>query len=50
MVERQARDLEVRGSDLGTGSNFSLEFKNRFFRLNFHLNKVQKGRDFSAIA
>ena len=27
MVERQARDLEVRGSNPVPGSNFSLEFK-----------------------
>ena len=27
MVERQARDLKVRGSNPGPGSNFSLEFK-----------------------
>ena len=27
MVERQARDLEVRGSNPGPGSNLSLEFK-----------------------
>ena len=27
MVERQARDLEVRGSNPGPGSNFSLELK-----------------------
>ena len=27
MVERQAKDLEVRGSNLGPGLNFSLEFK-----------------------
>ena len=27
MVERQAIDLEVRGSNSGPGSNFSLEFK-----------------------
>ena len=27
MLERQARDLEVRGSNLGPGSNFSLESK-----------------------
>ena len=26
-LESQARDLEVRGSNPGTGSNFSLEFK-----------------------
>ena len=28
MVERQARYLEVRGSNPGPGSNFFLEFKN----------------------
>ena len=27
MVERQARDLEVRDSNPGPGSNFSLELK-----------------------
>ena len=27
MIERQARGLEVRGSNPGQGSNFSLEFK-----------------------
>ena len=27
MVERQDRNLEVRGSNPGPGSNFSLEFK-----------------------
>ena len=27
MVERQARDLDVRGLNLGPGSNFSLGFK-----------------------
>ena len=27
MVERQARDQEVRGSNPGPGSNFSLEFQ-----------------------
>ena len=27
MVEHQARDLEVRGSNHDPGSNFSLEFK-----------------------
>ena len=27
VAERQARDLEVRGSNPGPGSNFSLEFK-----------------------
>ena len=28
MVERQARDLEVRGSIIGPDSNFSLEIRN----------------------
>ena len=28
MVERQARDLEVRSSNPGSGSNFALEFEN----------------------
>ena len=27
VVERQARDLEARGSNAGPGLNFSLEFK-----------------------
>ena len=27
MVEHQARDLEVRGSNPGPGPNFSIEFK-----------------------
>ena len=27
MVERHAKDLEVRGSNPGPGSNFSFEFK-----------------------
>ena len=27
MLERQARDLEVQGLNLGPGSNFSLEFE-----------------------
>ena len=27
MIERQARDMEVRDSNPGTGSNVSLEFK-----------------------
>ena len=31
MVERQARDLEVRGLNPGLGLNFSLEFKLQFF-------------------
>ena len=31
MVERHARDLEVRGSNPGPGSNFSLEFKYRYY-------------------
>ena len=32
MVERQARDLEIRGSNPGPGSNFSLEnLKSNFF-------------------
>ena len=30
MVERQARDMEVRGSNPGPGSSFSLEFKNNY--------------------
>ena len=37
VVERQARDLEVRGSNPGTDSNFSLEFK-------FHSSIIQKIR------
>ena len=32
VVERQARDLEVRGSNPGPGSNFSLEFKLQFLK------------------
>ena len=32
MVERQARDPEVRGSNPVPGSNFSLEFKLLIFR------------------
>ena len=31
MVERQVRDLEVRGSNPDPGSNFSLEFMNLNF-------------------
>ena len=32
MVQRQARDLEMRGSNPGRGSNFSIEFKLQFFK------------------
>ena len=31
MVERQARDVEVRGSNSGPGSSLSLEFKFGFY-------------------
>ena len=33
MVERQARDLKVRGTNPGPGSNFSLEFKFKLSQL-----------------
>ena len=32
MVKLYARDLEVRGSNPGPGSNFSLELKLQFFK------------------
>ena len=41
MVECQARDLEVRGSNPGPGSNFSLEFKISFIsHLEFKIYKT----------
>ena len=37
MAERQAIDLEVRGSNPGPGSNFSLEFKEDVLSYFIHL-------------
>ena len=45
MVERQARDLEVRGSNPGPGSNFSLESKmSNLCRPIFQMRKYLVGR------
>ena len=35
--ERQASNLEIRGSNPGSGSNFSLEIQNVLFKNTFHL-------------
>ena len=40
MVELQARDLEVLGSNLGPGSNISLEFKFVFIFIIKHNHMV----------
>ena len=37
MVERQAKDVEVRGSNPGPGSNFSHEFKMILYTLSSNL-------------
>ena len=37
VVEYQARNLELRGSNRDHGSNFSLEFKLELHCLNFHI-------------
>ena len=39
VVERQTRDLEVRGSNPGPGSNVSLEFKKHFIYKSFEKAK-----------
>ena len=38
VVERQARDLEVRGSNPGPGSNFSLELEFELFNNMYEQN------------
>ena len=45
VVEHQARDLEVRGSNPGLGSNFSLEFK-----LNLHYEVLDQDYYYKSVA